>query len=503
MSPQQGSQLWSADRRELFNWKRVCTHMHSHVFIPHSFPKMADRGYDSDLEADNGTDWSELVTRQQSFNHFPSIPQVPVDQLARAGFYFTGKADRVRCFSCQQMVEGWHSGDAPVARHQQVSPDCKFLSCVHGLRLASGACPTSLISGGYDEESEDMLFRLRRGEVVDESQYPMVRDMCSEDARLRSFVGWPSSAPVTARVLAQAGFYYLGERDRVQCFCCGGMLADWDDGDDPWTEHEKYYSNCFFILGHDVGNVPSQHPPERVQEQQRLSNETFEGRHQSFQGVQHPVDTILLARAGFYRSGPPDRVMCFKCGGGLKNWQPDEDPWEEHAKHYPGCSFLLSEKGQEFVNSVQLGNTRRSSQNTSHANGFSRLETGQNVMQFKIAQQAVEMGLDPKKVESTILEKMRSTGEEYTKVELLVEDVLKSSAEGSVEEPQANSDEDPLEKLRKLQREKQCKVCMDSDISVVFTPCGHLVTCSNCSKSLSKCPICCAVITQKIKTYIS
>lgn len=29
-------------------------------------------------------------------------------------------------------------------------------------------------------------------------------------------------------------------------------------------------------------------------------------------------------------------VKCFRCQGGLTNWQPDEDPWEEHAKHYPG-----------------------------------------------------------------------------------------------------------------------------------------------------------------------
>lgn len=29
-------------------------------------------------------------------------------------------------------------------------------------------------------------------------------------------------------------------------------------------------------------------------------------------------------------------VLCFRCGGGLKGWQPEEDPWEEHAKHYPG-----------------------------------------------------------------------------------------------------------------------------------------------------------------------
>lgn len=64
-------------------------------------------------------------------------------------------------------------------------------------------------------------------------------------------------------------------------------------------------------------------------------------------------------------------------------------------------------------------------------------------------------------------------------------------------------DEDPLEKLRKLQREKQCKICMDRDICMVFIPCGHLVSCNECSTSLNKCPICCTAIMQKIKTYIA
>lgn len=64
-------------------------------------------------------------------------------------------------------------------------------------------------------------------------------------------------------------------------------------------------------------------------------------------------------------------------------------------------------------------------------------------------------------------------------------------------------DEDPLEKLRKLQRERQCKICMDRDICIVFIPCAHLVSCKECSESLTKCPICCGAITQKIKTYIA
>lgn len=65
------------------------------------------------------------------------------------------------------------------------------------------------------------------------------------------------------------------------------------------------------------------------------------------------------------------------------------------------------------------------------------------------------------------------------------------------------SDEDPLEKLQRLQREKQCKICMDRDIAIVFIPCAHLVACENCSQALNKCPICCQDITQKIKTYIA
>ncbi|KAL4648873.1 E3 ubiquitin-protein ligase XIAP-like [Arapaima gigas] len=390
---------------------------------------MADFAHDSDIEADNCPDWSGLQTRLESFHRFPSTAQVSAERMARAGFYFTGETDRVRCFSCQQTVEGWQSGDAPVDRHRQVSPACKFLSCVHGVR------PNAPVDSSpvYNEEAEDMEYRLRRGEVVDDTMYPTVPHMRREDDRLSSFQGWPTSAPVTPRALAQAGFFYRGEGDHVQCFCCGGMLSNWEDGDEPWDEHEKYFSNCFFVLGHDVGNEPTLLLPEEPREQ-RPSMSSFEERLCSFSDVRHPIAPERLAQAGFYSSGAPDRVTCFKCGGGLKNWQPEEDPWEEHAKHYPGCSFLLEEKGQEFVNRIQLSDPRG------------------------------------------------------------------SAPASDVNHP---SYEDPLEKLRKLQREKQCKVCMDRDISIVFIPCGHLVTCNNCSQALTKCPICCAVITQKIKTYIS
>lgn len=34
---------------------------------------------------------------------------------------------------------------------------------------------------------------------------------------------------------------YAGKRDTVQCFSCGGCLGNWEDDDDPWKEHAKWF----------------------------------------------------------------------------------------------------------------------------------------------------------------------------------------------------------------------------------------------------------------------
>ena len=52
-------------------------------------------------------------------------------------------------------------------------------------------------------------------------------------------------------------------------------------------------------------------------------------------------------------------------------------------------------------------------------------------------------------------------------------------------------------KIRDLEREKECKICMSSDVSVVFLPCGHAACCYECGESLSYCPICRRKINSK------
>lgn len=81
-------------------------------------------------------------------------------------------------------------------------------------------------------------------------------DLRSEQGRLNTFRCWPYSAAVSPEPLAKAGFYYLGQSDKVRCAFCGATLRSWQHGDDPFTEHKKHYGGCLFIQGHDVGNVP-------------------------------------------------------------------------------------------------------------------------------------------------------------------------------------------------------------------------------------------------------
>ncbi|KFW75503.1 Baculoviral IAP repeat-containing protein 7-B [Manacus vitellinus] len=290
--------------------------------------------------------------------------------------------------------------------------------------------------------------------------------MRSMARRLRTFRRWPRTSPVSPRDLVEAGFFYVGPRDEVQCFCCGGVLKDWRAGDCPIIEHLNFFPSCKYICGEDVGNqemlsfqeifdtvdgqflsllqgivseetaLPNEPEyPEMVTEEMRLS--TFENWPQN-----SDVRPEQLASAGFFYTGRGDVVRCFYCDGGVRSWSFGDDPWREHAKWYPECEFLLHSKGREFVSSVQ--------------ETFSTTLLAPVIWAFFFF--------------------------------LSGKDESQLSTE---------------EQLRRLQEERMCKVCLDRDVSVVFVPCGHLVACRDCALNLSLCPICRAVIQGSVRTFMS
>uniref|UniRef100_A0A3Q2NRM9 RING-type E3 ubiquitin transferase n=1 Tax=Fundulus heteroclitus TaxID=8078 RepID=A0A3Q2NRM9_FUNHE len=276
--------------------------------------------------------------------------------------------------------------------------------------------------------------------------------MLGELERLRTFHNWPAEAPVASGDLAKAGFFFLGSGDKVQCFCCGGVLRYWEPGDSPAVEHKRHFPTCSFILGRAVGNIPLAAGSSDSVDGQLLSQlqrmtmddqvtagqaaypemEAEDSRLATFHNwpSEALVQPDVLAQAGFFYTGHGDNVKCFFCDGGLRNWEPGDDPWQEHAKWFP----------REVRMHVKSYYTELAKQFVPVLFGFY---------------------FPPAK------------------------------------------DQSPEELLRQLQEERTCKVCMDKLVSIVFIPCGHLVVCGDCAASLRHCPICRAVIRGSVRAFMS
>mmetsp|Transcript_30980 Transcript_30980/g.53653 ORF Transcript_30980/g.53653 Transcript_30980/m.53653 type:complete len:135 (-) Transcript_30980:65-469(-) len=50
-------------------------------------------------------------------------------------------------------------------------------------------------------------------------------------------------------------------------------------------------------------------------------------------------------------------------------------------------------------------------------------------------------------------------------------------------------------------RERECTMCMETEIDAAFIPCGHAAFCHGCSNRVKKCPICRAPVDQAIRIY--
>ena len=73
------------------------------------------------------------------FKDWPQESPVGFEALVRAGFFYTGKKDIVRCFSCGGCLEKWAEGDDPMEDHIKFFPECVFLQT---LKSSAEVIPT-------------------------------------------------------------------------------------------------------------------------------------------------------------------------------------------------------------------------------------------------------------------------------------------------------------------------------------------------------------------------
>lgn len=324
--------------------------------------------------------------------------------------------------------------------------------------------PRHLTSGLSTDQSQDRL----------SPEGPTELDFRSEADRLASFAQWTVSF-IRPTDLAKAGFYSLNNLDSCKCAFCHNCVGDWVEGDQPMEEHRALFPLCPFMQGRDVGNVPiSQSSSAPVLRPQSGSDETgirWQSSHRNpnsgpeqmplpvvssaplaggkspesigimkHSGPLHPQHATLEARlrtfrewppalrqqpaeladAGFYYIGCSDQVKCFYCDGGLRNWQPEDAPWVEHARWFSKCVFVRLVKGDEFI--AKCLAERPPEKVVTGGNGGRQVteEEVRRAMSQAIVRQVLSMGIDASRVKMAIKNQLESSGNAFESAEHLI-----------------------------------------------------------------------------------
>uniref|UniRef100_A0A4X2KY30 Baculoviral IAP repeat containing 2 n=1 Tax=Vombatus ursinus TaxID=29139 RepID=A0A4X2KY30_VOMUR len=426
-------------------------------------------------------DFSCELYRMSTFSAFPVNVPISERSLARAGFYYTGVNDRVKCFCCGLVLDNWKQGDNAIDKHKQLYPSCAFIQnliAVNNLGFSSQSAfsssemnndtcslsPSSkqsvYYSGSYYSFPPEPLTSRIVEDLSPLNNSPYCYSMSTEEARFLTYQTWPLTF-MSPSDLAKAGFYYIGPGDMVACFACGGKLSNWEPKDDAMSEHERHFPNCPFLRN-------------QIQEASRfsvsnVSMQTHAARMKTFGTwpLQIPVHPEQLASAGFYYVGRNDDVKCFCCDGGLRCWESGDDPWVEHAKWFPRCEYLIRMKGQEFVDQVQARYPHLLEQllSTSDVPGDESADLpiihfgpGENnsedavMMNTPVIKAALEMGFSRSLVKQIVQSKILTTGENYKTVNEVVSDLLNAEDEKRKEEKERQTEEmasDDLTLIRK------------------------------------------------------
>ncbi|GFR17968.1 baculoviral IAP repeat-containing protein 7-A [Trichonephila clavata] len=98
-----------------------------------------------------------------------------------------------------------------------------------------------------------------------------LRKMSVLKSRLLTFKSWPLIM-LSAKQLAEHGFYYTGISDIVTCFYCSVSLGNWKINDDPLTEHEKFSPDCAYL---ELIKMKSIKPPNTNNTDETIEDEVL------------------------------------------------------------------------------------------------------------------------------------------------------------------------------------------------------------------------------------
>lgn len=225
--------------------------------------------------------------------------------------------------------------------------------------------------------------------------------------------------------------------------------------------------------------------------------------------TQSPED---MAEAGFFHPRENSgSVLCFYCGIEVKEWMEGDTAWGKHAKLSPNCVFVGNNKDREFIETERLKESdpekyrvrkTRERQVEAHGlngNGSSNLDTMNNPAILSLIQNGYKETMVNQAV---VYHRKRHRERSFSAKELLK--IIFDIEDNKIQSDEVKTDV-PVTLTAIVQQQSNdlfCRRCSFNPVSVVFLPCGHLCTCTDCAPSIKHCILCKQLVKGTVRTYM-
>lgn len=216
--------------------------------------------------------------------------------------------------------------------------------------------------------------------------------------------------------------------------------------------------------------------------------------------IQLKMKPIELSDAGFFYTGMGDRVQCYSCGGGVKDWEDDDVAWEQHALWYPNCDYMKLIKGQRYIEEVQANYRRKQGAENGSSQGEDEVvENSEEELSEGAAEGA------PRRQRDAMPSTSRAAN--TAGAGKVARRRLSRMGSGSHPESDPCSPEAMLAarsaKASEVPETKLCKICYECEFNTAFIPCGHVVACAKCASAVTTCPMCREPFESVTRIYFS
>ncbi|CAH2241776.1 jg16339 [Pararge aegeria aegeria] len=325
---------------------------------------------------------------------------------------------------------------------------------------------------------------------------------------------------------------------QVRCFYCDGGLGKWEAGDTPWSEHAHWFPHCGYVLlvkGQEfVGTCRNRTSVQRSFSADRGLTSRTRNPGVNYSTTESQVEECMESNAALAALGAgldAARVrraiarrlratgVPFSTSEGLidavLDEQLNEEAWSVSPHSQRLARDILAETLRDFA--PRSGIIPSSAEDVRPEGSASQPDSPIPSPTPGSVPQTTNGTLDIATLPAT---SQTATGQGATGQGATGQGATGQGATGQGATSQAATSQSdkpgpspsPMktisnvsleEENRQLKEARLCKVCMDNEVSVVFLPCGHLVSCAGCGAALGACPLCRATVKALVRAYLA